>query len=107
MFDFGGGTFDVAILKVKNGAFVQIGIDGDNNLGGRDLDLILRDYCANEIKENWGRDCFVLKQTAQQLLYECEDIKEHLSRSEEERFLFGLYHIIENARLVNSWGKQG
>ena len=86
MFDFGGGTFDVAILKVKNGAFVQIGIDGDNNLGGRDLDLILRDYCANEIKENWGRDCFVLKQTAQQLLYECEEMKKVLSKAENARF---------------------
>ena len=86
VFDFGGGTFDVAILKVDDGNFEQLAIDGDPELGGRDLDLILRDYCANEIKENWGRDCFVLKQTAQQLLYECEEMKKVLSKAENARF---------------------
>lgn len=87
VFDFGGGTFDVAILEVKDGNFVQKGIDGDIHLGGRDLDLILRGHCAQEIKERWGRDCLSNKKTAQVLLDKCETIKKALSGSENERFL--------------------
>ena len=75
MFDFGGGTFDISILKVHDNTFEQLVIAGDPELGGRDLDLILRDYCAQEIKERWGRDCLVSKIIAQTLLEKCEEMK--------------------------------
>ena len=86
VFDFGGGTFDVSILRVDDGKFEQLVIDGDPELGGRDLDLILRDYCAQEIKERWGRDCLVSKMIAQTLLEKCEEMKITLSSAEETRF---------------------
>ncbi len=41
MFDFGGGTLDVSILKINNGIFKVIATDGDTHLGGEDLDNIL------------------------------------------------------------------
>ena len=86
VFDFGGGTFDVSILNVQDNTFEQRAIAGDPELGGRDLDLILRDYCAHEIKERWGRDCLVSKMIAQTLLEKCEEIKITLSSAEEARF---------------------
>ena len=86
VFDFGGGTFDVSILNVQDNTFEQCAIAGDPELGGRDLDLILRDYCAQEIKERWGRDCLVSKMIAQTLLEKCEEMKITLSSAEEARF---------------------
>ncbi len=41
VFDFGGGTLDVSILKINNGIFKVIATDGDTHLGGEDLDNIL------------------------------------------------------------------
>ena len=85
MFDFGGGTFDVSVLEVNNGRFETRYIKGDANLGGRDLDILLRDYCAKEIKTRWKRDCLANKLTAQKLLDKCEEMKVALSTLREER----------------------
>jgi molecular chaperone DnaK len=43
VFDFGGGTFDVALVKVVQGVMTVIDTAGDNNLGGKDLDLVMVD----------------------------------------------------------------
>ncbi|MBK9552376.1 MAG: Hsp70 family protein [Saprospiraceae bacterium] len=43
VFDFGGGTFDVALVKVVQGVMTVIDTAGDNNLGGKDLDLAMID----------------------------------------------------------------
>lgn len=47
VYDLGGGTFDVSILKMKKGVFKVLGVSGDNNLGGDDIDeLIAKDLIA-------------------------------------------------------------
>lgn len=38
VFDFGGGTFDAALVLVKDGAITVTDTEGDNHLGGKDLD---------------------------------------------------------------------
>ena len=38
MFDFGGGTLDVAIVEVGYFSLKTIEVDGDNFLGGQDID---------------------------------------------------------------------
>jgi molecular chaperone DnaK len=43
VFDFGGGTFDAALVKVEGGIMTVIDTAGDNNLGGKDLDLAMVD----------------------------------------------------------------
>ena len=91
MFDFGGGTFDVSVLEVNNGRFETRYIKGDANLGGRDLDILLRDYCAKEIKTRWKRDCLANKLTAQKLLDKCEEMKIALSTQREERCFCDLH----------------
>lgn len=45
VFDFGGGTFDVALMQVQQGIMKVIDTDGDNHLGGKDLDTAI----VNEI----------------------------------------------------------
>ena len=43
VFDFGGGTFDAALVKVNEGIMQVIDTDGDNYLGGKDLDYAIVD----------------------------------------------------------------
>ena len=43
VFDFGGGTFDAALLKVEDGIMQVKDTEGDNRLGGKDLDLAIVD----------------------------------------------------------------
>ena len=43
VFDFGGGTFDVALIKVEDSIMKVIDSEGDNHLGGKDLDYAIVD----------------------------------------------------------------
>jgi molecular chaperone DnaK (HSP70) len=81
VFDFGGGTFDVSILEANSGKLEQKAIDGDIMLGGRDLDLLLVDYCATEIKKRWGKDALATPRLRQNLLDKCEKLKMELTTS--------------------------
>ena len=41
VYDFGGGTFDISILRVEDGVFQVLSTNGDTHLGGDDIDLLL------------------------------------------------------------------
>src|SRR5215831_4826182 len=41
VYDFGGGTFDISILRVEDGVFQVLSTNGDPHLGGDDIDLLL------------------------------------------------------------------
>lgn len=43
VFDFGGGTFDVALLKIEDGLFKVMSTEGDNYLGGKNIDYAIID----------------------------------------------------------------
>lgn len=43
VFDFGGGTFDAALLKIKDGVFTVENTEGDNYLGGKNIDYAIID----------------------------------------------------------------
>jgi molecular chaperone DnaK len=51
IYDFGGGTFDVTILKVSGFEFTVLATDGDPKLGGKNVDELLVKYLAEEFKE--------------------------------------------------------
>jgi molecular chaperone HscA len=48
IYDFGGGTFDVSLINMKMGVFKVIATDGDNLLGGDDLDIAFRKYLSKD-----------------------------------------------------------
>ncbi|MCA8999457.1 MAG: Hsp70 family protein, partial [Planctomycetaceae bacterium] len=54
VFDLGGGTFDVSILKVVGNNFDVVGIGGDDQLGGEDFDRRLIDWIVKEIRKDEG-----------------------------------------------------
>lgn len=55
VFDFGGGTFDIALMKVEEGIMKVIDTDGDNFLGGKNIDYaIIDDYLIPYLKQNYA-----------------------------------------------------
>ncbi|HIG93485.1 TPA: Hsp70 family protein, partial [Candidatus Woesearchaeota archaeon] len=54
IFDFGGGTFDVSILELGDGVFEVKSTNGDNFLGGDDIDQIIMDHLASNFKKSTG-----------------------------------------------------
>src|SRR6266853_445387 len=49
VYDLGGGTFDISILKVEDGVFQVLSTGGDTHLGGDDLDLLLMHRVLSEV----------------------------------------------------------
>ncbi|WP_263356540.1 Fe-S protein assembly chaperone HscA [Acidicapsa ligni] len=56
VYDLGGGTFDVSILKLNDGIFEVIATNGDTHLGGDDIDNLLLAVALDEIKNDHGID---------------------------------------------------
>lgn len=51
VYDLGGGTFDVSILRCTAGAFEVLGISGNNYLGGDDIDVALARYLLQQLQQ--------------------------------------------------------
>jgi molecular chaperone DnaK len=56
VFDLGGGTFDVTVMRIEHGDFEVIATDGDRNLGGYDWDNALMSYLNEQFMEAGGPD---------------------------------------------------
>ncbi|XKM13329.1 Fe-S protein assembly chaperone HscA [Orbaceae bacterium ac157xtp] len=49
VYDLGGGTFDISILRLSKGVFEVLATGGDSALGGDDFDYLLTDYIKKEL----------------------------------------------------------
>jgi len=56
VYDFGGGTFDISILKLQDGIFEVISTNGDTHLGGDDIDNLLIAVAVDDIAGDLGVD---------------------------------------------------
>jgi len=56
VYDLGGGTFDISILKLHDGIFEVIATNGDTHLGGDDIDNLLIKIAIDDIRGDFGLD---------------------------------------------------
>ena len=56
VYDLGGGTFDISILKLHDGIFEVIATNGDTHLGGDDIDNLLIRIALDDIRGDMGLD---------------------------------------------------
>jgi Fe-S protein assembly chaperone HscA len=56
VYDFGGGTFDISILRLHDGIFEVLATNGDTHLGGDDIDHLLMRIALEDIQTEWGED---------------------------------------------------
>mgnify|MGYP003337946410 FL=1 len=54
VYDFGGGTFDISILRVEEGVFQVLATNGDTHLGGDDIDILLVQLVLAELRKTAG-----------------------------------------------------
>src|SRR5438270_4227330 len=62
VYDLGGGTFDISILKLHDGIFEVVATNGDTHLGGDDIDNLLITIALDDIRGDMGLD---LRQSAE------------------------------------------
>jgi len=79
VFDLGGGTFDISILKLKNGIFEVLSTNGNTHLGGDDFDRAVADHLLEEIRGRHGIDVHDFPDTMQSVRLEAERAKIRLS----------------------------
>lgn len=99
VFDFGGGTFDAALLKVEEGIMKVIDTEGDNYLGGKNLDFaIVDEIILPYIQENFVIDSILADDTKKQILrnamkFYAEETKIKLSFNDTHNILSDLGDI--------------
>ena len=79
VFDLGGGTFDVSILRIANGVFDVKATSGDTQLGGNDWDQRIVDWVAEAFHKEHGLDLRRDRQALQRLSEAAEKAKQELS----------------------------
>jgi len=79
VFDLGGGTLDVTIMKFGGGVFEVISTSGDTKLGGTDMDNSLIGYLTDEFKKQSGIDISADKMALVRLKEAAEKAKIELS----------------------------
>jgi Fe-S protein assembly chaperone HscA len=68
VYDFGGGTFDISILKLHDGIFEVLATNGDTHLGGDDIDNLLLQIALEDIANEWSQPDIAKDNQAVQLL---------------------------------------
>ena len=90
VYDLGGGTFDISILKLKDGIFEVLATNGDTHLGGDDIDRRVADLFVNEIRSAFGIDLMAYPDHMQIVRLEAERAKIRLSDSENTEIAIDL-----------------
>lgn len=109
VYDLGGGTFDVSLLKVEGDNFTVLGVNGNHDLGGNDFDAAVSNFALAQFKKDTGIDLLNEKKTEQvarafQVLKEmCEKAKKELSETkstvvESSNFYQGNHLYVEITR---------
>jgi len=83
VYDLGGGTFDVSVLKITQGVFKVISTNGDTHLGGDDFDHAIMDRIMELVREQTGHDLKVHTEALQQIRLSAEAMKIELSSSDQ------------------------
>ncbi|XP_040366629.1 heat shock cognate 70 kDa protein isoform X1 [Rosa chinensis] len=81
IFDLGGGTFDVSLLKIEEGIFEVKATTGDTHLGGEDFDNTMVNYFVQEFKRKHEKDISKNPKALRRLRTSCERAKRILSSS--------------------------
>ena len=90
VYDLGGGTFDISILKLKDGIFEVLATNGNTHLGGDDFDRRLVDEVIRDIDTRHGVKVEDSPELMQMVRLEAEKTKIRLSDEPQALMVFSL-----------------
>jgi molecular chaperone DnaK len=88
VYDLGGGTFDISILRLHDGIFEVLATNGDTHLGGDDIDNRLLRIALEDVQSEWGEDLSHIGEAVQTLRRDVIRAKESLSFAPAARIEF-------------------
>ncbi len=87
VYDLGGGTFDVSLLKLRMGVFQVLATGGDTMLGGDDFDKTIAEYILSEHASVTGNSNFSFLEAKKAMIL-AKNIKEYLTDNEDGEWNF-------------------
>jgi len=86
VYDLGGGTFDITLIKMTDSSVEVLAVDGDHKLGGADWDTRLFEYLKDQTIEQAGDDSIEDDEASlQELRRLAEDTKKALTKAESKK----------------------
>jgi molecular chaperone DnaK len=82
VFDFGGGTFDLSVLKIDSDIFEVLATDGEFFLGGDDIDRMVAEFLASEMNRTQKIDPRPIPTAMNRLNIAAEQIKQYLTTND-------------------------
>ncbi|MDD3154001.1 MAG: Hsp70 family protein [Victivallaceae bacterium] len=79
VYDLGGGTFDVSLVRVAGHQITVLATNGDHRLGGKNWDDRIAAFLAGEFKSEFGIDPYLDQESFNDLMVRCERAKKELS----------------------------
>src|SRR5213083_98083 len=112
VYDLGGGTFDISILRVKDGVFEVLATNGNTHLGGDDFDRAIVVWLLDDIRSKHGVYLGRDSEAMQELRLAAEAAKVRLSTEERTTLTipfegFTYHREITRAELEGLIGKLG
>jgi molecular chaperone DnaK len=102
VYDLGGGTFDVTIMRVGDGQFETLATEGDRNLGGFDWDNELMRTLNDRFQEAGGPDLFDDEQTEADLREKAETAKRALTTIPKTKVVLGAGGVTRTVEITRA-----
>jgi molecular chaperone DnaK len=88
VYDLGGGTFDISLIRMTETSVEVLTVDGDHKLGGTDWDAKLFDHIVDQLVTQWGDDSVRDDEgELQELRTLTEKTKRDLSKAESKKII--------------------
>lgn len=101
VYDLGGGTFDISVLRIQGDVFEVVSTAGDTYLGGDDFDAVLVDYIIGQLDDE-GKQAVKRSVGARvRVKRAAEEAKKKLSYEEETTIYVGSLYTKENGEEVH------
>ena len=109
VYDLGGGTFDISILRVEDGVFQVLSTNGDTHLGGDDIDLIFTQYVLDTFEQNGAVvhvDGSYSNDIVQAIRKAVIGAKHDLSEQQETDIVIPGFELTREGRIVPAAGRE-